>query len=257
MRILLAALLVLAVAGCGRGTGGPAADDRALPTGRTFLSDAVKGHTLVKGSQIRVSFTKDEVRVHAGCNHLMGTARLDGEKLIVTGLGSTEMACDKDLMAQDEWLGRFLTAKPAWRLDGDTLVLTSENTEIRMVDEKVAKPDKPLQGTKWVLDTIIDDTVASSVPAGVTAWITFGKDGVAGGSTGCNSFGSAGDNYQADTETITFGDLVMTKRMCGEAAASVEQAVRDVLRGKVDYTIDGDVLTLTAKAGKALQFRAG
>jgi len=255
MRILLAALLVLTVAGCGKGTGSPAGGDK-LPTDRTFLSEIVKGHTLVKGSQLRMSFTEHQIRANAGCNHLNGTARLDGGHLVVTNLGGTEMACEKGLMAQEKWLSTFLLARPTWRLDGDTLVLTSKNTEIRLVDEQVAKPAKPLKGTTWVLDTLIDEKTASSVPAGVKATLTLGKDGVAGGSTGCNIFGGAGDNYQADATSITFGDLVTTKRACGDAEMSVEQVVLDVLRGKVDYTIDGDTLMVTAKSGKALRYRA-
>jgi heat shock protein HslJ len=33
------------------------------------------------------------------------------------------MACEDDLMAQDDWLATFLAFEPALRLDGSTLVL--------------------------------------------------------------------------------------------------------------------------------------
>ena len=39
-------------------------------------------------------------------------------------MGSTEMACEPPLMAQDQWLSNFLTSGPTYTLDGDTLTLT-------------------------------------------------------------------------------------------------------------------------------------
>jgi heat shock protein HslJ len=256
---LLAALVVLTVAGCGKGTGTSAGDAGKLPNGRTFLSKTVTGHTLVKDSRIRLSFAKNEIEAYAGCNHLSGPARLDGGHLTLESERSmqTQIGCPESLQAQDEWLFDFLTGRPAWRLDGDRLVLTRGNTRIELMDETVANPAEPLQGTKWVLDTIINDTVASSVPNGVTAWIKLGKDGLATGNAGCNDFGGEpSGNYRADDTTISFGDLIATRMACDKDRTAVENAMFGVLRGKVTYAIEGDTLTLTATSGKALRFHA-
>ncbi len=90
--------------------------------GRTFLSTKVDGPALVAGSVVRVTFRDGGVAVHAGCNSMSGSYRIDGDRLVVGQLATTEMACEPDLMAQDQWVAGLLNGATI-ALDGNTLTL--------------------------------------------------------------------------------------------------------------------------------------
>ena len=246
--------LVLAVAGCG-GRGTPAGGDSPL-RGRTFLSTAVteggKPYQLAEKSRVRLLFTDDgRLIADAGCNSMQGPVNLGGNRIEVSDLAMTGIGGPAGLQEQDTWLGRFLSAKPTWKLDGSTLVVTSSTTEVTLADRKVAEPDLPLQGTRWTVDTIVDGEVASSTPATARASLVFDKDSVAV-SAGCNS-GSG--SYQLSGNTIRIGDIATTRKACEPEIMSLESAVLAALKGDVSYEIDSDRLILKQANGKGLQLR--
>lgn len=112
--------MVVGLSACADGTAAGGADLE----GRTFVSTDVAGHELVPGSEVQVIFQTDRISVQAGCNTLNGGATWEGDVLVVAvPMAETMMACDDDLMRQDDWLVAFLTSKPALSLDGSTLVL--------------------------------------------------------------------------------------------------------------------------------------
>lgn len=253
-------LVLAAMGGCGRSDGqGGAPTGAELPEGREFLSTEVleggKPKELADGSRIRLAFDDGELRAQAGCNHLMGNARLADGRLVVDGMGGTEMGCPEELMKQDEWLTAFLTSRPQWNLEGDDLTLTGKDTEIRLMDRRVADPDKPLRGTKWTLDTIIDGETASSLPASLRKkpLLTLGE-GDAAGYDGCNSFSARATVSGA---TLKLSQVVSTLRACHGERQDVTSHVLDVLTASaVKYEIEAGRLTLTAPNGKGLGFSA-
>ena len=56
--------------------------------------------------------------------------------------------------------------------------------------------------------------------------------------------------------TLTFGPLGLTRMACGDDATAVEATVTSVIDGKVDYSINGDILTVS-KDAQGLEYRAG
>jgi heat shock protein HslJ len=255
--ITLTTVLVLGVlTGCGRGTA-PGGGSDGLPEGRTFLSTAVTGHDLVPGTRITIGFKDGQLTAHAGCNHLFGTAHVTDGQLVVNNIGGTEMACERKLTLQEEWFLGFLRAGPQWQLRDDELTLTGGGSKIRLMDRRVAQPDKPLVGPRWTLDSLLRAEAASSVPSGVQAWITFGKDGVATGNAGCNQFGGGPEgNYSVSGDTLRFHDIAVTRMACGGDKDEVEREVLEVLSDTVSYRIAGNALTITHPSGKGLRLRA-
>lgn len=257
---LILALLALAVAGgCGQQPsqpGAPKTDAEELPAGRAYVSTKVtedgKHRELASGSTIRLEFSKIAITANAGCNQLMGKASLDAGRLTVDNLGGTEMGCEKPLMDQDEWLSEFLTSSPVWKLDGETLVLSDGTTKIELREEKLTA--KPLHGTTWALDTLIEGETASSIPQGVKATLKLGEDGKLSGNAGCNGFGGG---FTAKAGKLTVSNLGVTRMACGGDKDIVEKAVLAVLDGTVAYQIKGETLTLTHPSGKGLRFTAG
>jgi heat shock protein HslJ len=245
---------VMVMMGYGRGD---QSGEAGSPWGRTFLSATVTENgqvrPLVPGTRLRLTFQDGDVRANAGCNLLTGRASLDGGRLAVDRFATTEMACDAPLQEQDAWLARFLNAGPTWRLDGDDLVLSTGDTEIRLTDRTIADPDRPLRGTRWVVDSIVDYESAASVPAGAEAYLTFRDGDRVEGFTGCNQFG--GTAAERDGQ-ITFSDIMSTRMACDDGARRLESAVLAVLEGPVSTHVDADLLTLTRPDGRGVRLRA-
>lgn len=257
----LAGLIILLLAACGDPATTARADQGSNdPWGRDFLSTAVteKGQSrpLVGETRIRLSFTDDgRLVANAGCNTMSGQAEVRDGTLVVADLATTEMGCDPDRHAQDEWLAGFLTSRPKLARSGSELTLSSDSTEIRLQDREVADPDRALRGTRWVVDTVIDGDAASSVPEGADAHIILGEENGFGGSTGCNQMGGTAV-VDEGAGTVAFSDVVATKMACEEDRMALETAVLSVLDGEVTYKIKADRITLSHPSGKGLGLRA-
>jgi heat shock protein HslJ len=237
-------------ASAGAGSGGPPATTEAL-SGRTFLSTAIEGADLAEGSQVRLTFEATRIGASAGCNQMSGEYEVADGALKVGMLAMTETACEEPLMSQDSWLSGFLDGSSA-TLDDTTLTLTKDGTSLTLQDESVLNPDKPLEGTRWVVTSVIANDAVSSVPESAQASLVFDATSVAV-ETGCNS-GSGG--YEANDGLITFGPIATTLKMCvDESIGALEQSVLGVLQGEVVSEIDGNTLTLT-KDGTGLVLTA-
>ena len=125
-------LAVTALLGAGLVLGGCGSESVDL-AGRSFTSTEVRGHDLVEGSKVALSFEDGRISANAGCNTRNGAATWDGDTPQVAGpLAMTMMACDEALMDQDQWLSEFLTSSPALAVDGETLTLGDDTTGITL-----------------------------------------------------------------------------------------------------------------------------
>jgi heat shock protein HslJ len=257
-------MIVVAVAllagSCGRGDGGGAStsSDREL-TGRTFLSESVTEHgrarELVDSTRIFLDFTTDgQISANAGCNHLFGEVSIDDDRLEVGLMGGTEMGCDPALHAQDEWLMAFLQNSPAWSLDGDRLTLTTADTEIVLLNREVADPDRPLEGTRWLVDTVISGEAASSMWAGTegSAWLLIeGEQFTA--SSGCRDFEGG---VERGDEFLQFTDTVQTDPACPAELREVDEAMQAIFAAEAEYVVEAARLTLAGPDGVGLGLHA-
>ena len=228
-RTIITLLLLVLTAGCGRGTVAQSGAAGAEPWGRTFLSTSVtengQPRPLVEGTRISLRFSDDhQLGAQAGCNSMGGPASIEAGRLVVGDLATTEMGCDPPRHAQDEWLARFLAGRPTADVTAETLTLENDTTRIVLTDRKVADPDRPLQGTKWVVDTIVEGETASSVPAGAEAHLIFDDSDRFGGNAGCNGMGGNAVVHD-DSSTIAFSEVITTKMACEDDRMRLERAV--------------------------------
>ena len=236
--VALAATALLLVACTSGGT--PSAAPVSI-AGRTFLSTEVQGHGLVAGTRVRLSFVAGQVGINAGCNSMSGAYRIADGRLVTTNMASTEMGCAAPLMDQDRWIGAFMGGAML-TVAGDTLTLKNGDIAMTLKDSAVADPERPLEGTRWVVDGIVAGDTVSTVPQGVTATITIAK-GRIDVETGCNSGGGAAEIKDGH---LAIGPIVLTKMACAGGTVALERAVTGVLSGDVAYTIQAGGLTLTA-----------
>lgn len=257
LAILTAPLIaVVALAACGGAPAAPSTSpdpSTAPPAGldvRTFLSTASTGHVLVAGSQVRITFQGGSVSISAGCNSMSGAYQVVDGRLQTGQMAMTEMGCAEPLMAQDTWIASFVGGAGI-RLDGDTLTLGKDGQTITLVDRVVADPDRPLLGTRWVVDGIVSGGSVGSVPQGVTAALTF-SDGRVDVEAGCNR---GTGNVEIGPAAITFGLIALTKMACVGTVMLVEDAVMAALSGEVAFAIEAGTLMLEA-GGRGLVLRA-
>lgn len=102
----------------------------------TEITAGGTAYDLVEGTEVTLEFEESNVTATAGCNTILGTFQVDGSTLSYAGSGTTEMGCDPALHAQDTRLLEFLESQPevAVGADDDTVVLTSGETEMTLVD---------------------------------------------------------------------------------------------------------------------------
>jgi heat shock protein HslJ len=189
---------------------------------------------------------------NAGCNSIAGTYAIDGGRLAFDSAGMTEMGCDAERHAQDDWLAAFLASKPAVSLVDSDLTLDNGAISIRLLDREVADPDLNIVGPTWTVETIIAGDAASSVPDGATATIVFKADGSFDIDAGCNR-GSG--RWALEGSGIAISAVGLTKMACDKVRGELEAAVLRVIgTGTLLADIEADVLTLS-RDGWGLQLR--
>jgi heat shock protein HslJ len=257
LALLLLPVAALTFAACGddgptpaAGAGGTLPEAVLDLEGRSFVSDGI-ADSPAPTQAVEISFLDGRVAARGGCNSMSGGYELDGATLVVGPMAMTQMACAPELMDLDTWLAALLGSSPTLTLDGDSLTIANDTTSVALVDRQVARPDLPLEDTRWVVDGVVANDAVTSYAA--TASLTITGDRVAV-EAGCNR--GAGTVTVGDG-TLTFGPLALTKMMCDETTMQLEAAVTGVLAGEVSYEIDSDQLVLTnAATGTGLRLRA-
>jgi heat shock protein HslJ len=75
--------------------------------------------------------TEGNIAGDASCNRFGGSCKIEGDKIEVGPLRSTRRACEPDIMQQEHKFLALLGAVTGWAMDGEELVLTAPDGEIR------------------------------------------------------------------------------------------------------------------------------
>jgi heat shock protein HslJ len=258
MKLILAAAMLLVLTACGTeagpaGPGDPSPSVGSGPVGEYVVTAAtVSGapRPFSKGSEVRLTFRDGKLGITGGCNHLFGDYSVDGETLTVGQIGGTEMACDPALMDQDSWLAEFFSGEVT--IGRDPLTLTSGATVLTLAPRADVHPDKPLLGTAWTLDGLIEGDSVSSIPAGPPVVLTLDK-GSASVAGLCNGFGA---DVAVTGKEIAWEPGMRTLMACADdARMQLDNDVSAILTGTTSYSIKENQLTV-AKGEQGLTFRA-
>lgn len=257
LAILTAALLVAcagpvstaAPSGSASASSPPSVAGGPMIGNRTFVSTGTTGHALVAGTTVTLTFNDGQLGASAGCNSMSGAYVIVGDALRIDRMGSTEMGCTADRVAQDQWLAAFLPGALV-DLRGAGMTLTKGGVVLTLVDRQTT--NLPLEGTFWTVEAIVSGDVVASVPPGVEATLMIlGRK--ASISTGCN-LGTVAVTVTGGK--IGFSPISMTARGCDAAAALVEQAILAVFEGIQPYKIDGTSLTIGGPGGREIILKA-
>jgi heat shock protein HslJ len=235
---------------------GNVGDGRGPLVGRTFLSQSVtvagEPRPLIAGTQMRLTFEGDaRVSASAGCNRRGGRVVIERDRIVISDSFTTLAGCDAQRTEQDRWLSTVFAADPWYVLEGPLLRLTFDDTTIELLDSEIADPDRPLLGTRWRLEAMIN--MSTRLMQGAVATIVFEGGRVDVAIEGCNE--STAHTTITGAE-IQVDPLVSSDRTCPRAEATAQASIAAVLDGRIRYSIDAATLRLTHPSGRELLLRA-
>lgn len=265
MAVLVAAMVM--AGGCAAGSS-VTTGDSVLPSSGDFVSAPSSGFDLVAGTQVRLGLSGGNLSASAGCNSLGARYRVDEGVLVIDDLMTTAMGCSGELMAQDERLAALLSDRPVVTGSPDGFTLTGgDGTTLVMVDRSVSEPDRSLEGTVWVLDSVVSGDTAMGSAGFDSVRLTL-ADGMMSVTTACSS-GFARYTMN-DDGTLAFDPLALTATVdsgspgspggpgdpggpgcSGSEVAEAETALAQLTGGPVTVSVTGSQLTLAGK-GTAL-----
>jgi heat shock protein HslJ len=241
----LLVILALALTGC--------SDEPAVPLETTFwvCTQVADGDgelaDVIADSHVDMHLQSGQASGSSGCNRYNGSYSVEGDSISLGPLMSTLMACDEDLMDQEQAFMRALESASTYSIEGETLELTSEDGEVLAVFDA---DTTSLAGDEWSCTGYNNgEQAVVSVLEGTSITLGFTEDGTAKGSSGCNT-------YSAPYETgggaqMTFGQATVTEIACPEPEGVMEQEARylEALSTVATYELRGDQLTLRRDDG--------
>jgi heat shock protein HslJ len=220
-----------------------------------YLDEAGTLVGVLPGTQITVEFRAGQVAGSAGCNRYFGSYQLDANNLTLGPLGTTMMVCETDVGGQERLYLAALEKVASYRIVDGLLELVDAGGNTVLTFGKVVHA--PLTGTTWKLTSYHDGKSALvSVLAGSEVNALFAEDGKLGGSAGCNNYTTG---YEIDGQSLSFGPVATTRKMCAEPEGIMEQesAYLAALERVTAYRIQGDSLELLdAEGGRVATFDA-
>ena len=185
-----------------------------------------------------------------GCNRYHGGYQAADDRVSVSSLAMTMMACGPAETAVERAFTTALEAAATYAIDGDTLELSGADGRVSLRFRAAQPPN--LIGTHW-LATMINNGRGGvvSLMDGTEVDAIFGADGQVAGSGGCNRYSGPYTRGGAD---LTIGTLAATMRMCvtPDGVSEQEASYFAALARVATWSFQDDRLQLRAADG-ALQ----
>ena len=215
------------------------------------------------GTNISAVFTPDgKITGESGCNDYSALYSLHGGTLGISLVKSTKMACETDIMQQENQYLALLPGVNTYEINGDQMVLYTA------LGQKILQYKKGQAGTisvaptstpalfprtlvgSWALKSYTDGkggsvTVLPDAP--VTA--KFLADGGLSGAMGCNQYTTT---YSVSGESISISEAASTRMACEPDVMGQETAYLALLPKAGKYVIFGDSMTLYDSRGVVL-----
>jgi heat shock protein HslJ len=224
----------------------PPAPDTPPLDGTAWVLAALPGAELAPGAPATLRFEDGRAAGSDGCNRYTVGYTAQGDAIAFPGsAATTRMACPPDVTRQSDAFLAALAGARRYRVEGGRLQLLSADGSLRAA---LAPQPQTLAGTSWSATAIHNGKGAvASLVAGSAVTLTFGADGQASGSAGCNRYMA---RYQAEGSSLRFQPAAATRRMCpGEALMEQERAFLKALESVATARIEGQRLELRTAGG--------
>jgi heat shock protein HslJ len=187
-------------------------------------------------------FKEQTVGGSTGCNRFTASYTVDGDRLELGRIATTQMACPPPADAVERAYLAALARVARWRADGSELVLLDDD-EAELLRYRAATPIGEWEATAF----LTGNAVASPLP-GTTITATFAEGGELSGSSGCNRYTAT---FTTDGGRIEISPPASSRKLCSEPTGVMEQeaAYLAALPSAVEYRVDGDSLALLTADG--------
>jgi heat shock protein HslJ len=109
--------------------------------GSTWQVTTLAGQTPLADHPVTFEFdTEGNIAGDGSCNRFGGSCKIEGDKIEIGPLRSTRRACEPDIMQQEHKFLALLGAVTGWSMDGEELVLTAPDGEIRARQRAAQEP---------------------------------------------------------------------------------------------------------------------
>lgn len=193
---------------------------------------------------VTLRFESGRLSGFSGCNSFSGSYRLDGDRLNIGPVASTQMACPEPGASVEQAFHAGLAGTLLYQIEGEALSLTSDSgATLRFQQE----PPPRLAGINWKVTNFNNDRHAVVGVLGESTLTASFEDGRVSGSAGCNTFQGA---YATEGSQIKVGPLATTRRACDEALMTQEREFLAALASAVTWSIDGNMLDMHRADGE-------
>ncbi len=219
--------------------------------------------SVLSGSNITAAFTPDgKINGSSGCNGYSAFYSLNGQTLGISQVKSTKMACDPEIMQQENQYLALMQKVNTYEMNGDQMVLYTVLGQKILQYKKgqagmITAPPKSTPSTSprtlvgsWVLKSYTDGK-GGSIPVMAAAPVTakFMGDGSLSGSSGCNQYSTT---YSLSGESISISQAATTRMACEPLVMVQETAYLTLLPKAGKFVIFGDSMTLYDSTGVVL-----
>jgi heat shock protein HslJ len=249
VRLLAAVLLAslgLVAAGCGSdatsGAGSTSAATTASPEDVAWVLTSGLDVAGWEDTPPTVTFSNGVAGGFSGCNRYTGHYVLDGSKVTITEVGSTQIACDSPRGDVERAYTDAFAKVRTWSLDGDALVLGDDGGK-ELLRFEAASP----RGS-WTATSVRLPGSVSSIVEGTEITAVFGADGTVTGSAGCNTYTAT---YSQAGNRTTISAPASTRKACSdpEGVVAQEAAYLAALPTTGRFEVAGGGLTLLRPDG--------
>lgn len=224
----------------------PSASEPKALEGTAWVLASLPGRTLVRGEPATLRFESGNAQGSDGCNRYGVPVTVKGSSIEISARGvSTRMACAPEVMAQADAFMAALGSAKTYRVAGERLELLAGDGSPLAV---FAPQSQALAGTAWRVTGINNGKQAVvSVLGDSTVTMTFGAEGQANGSAGCNRYTA---RYEADGSRLRFQAPATTRMMCAnEELMQQEQAFLKALESVATLRREANRIELRDSSG--------
>jgi len=249
--------------GCCRIAEAPAADVPAVPapTAAPRAPAAIEGPlwrlTRLAGEENQtalaglanpptVRFDAGHLQGFDGCNQLVGSYTIDGDRVDLSALAGTMMACPRPVMVVETAFKKALTGALRFTVADGQMTLTRESaTEPALVFE--AAPPPRIEGVTWKVTGYNNGRQAVVSPLiGTTLTVSF-ADGSVTGNAGCNTFRAP---YTREENRLTIGPVAATRKVCKKNVMEQEREFLAAIESTTTWAVDRNMLDLHRADGE-------
>ncbi len=214
--------------------------------GKWYISNAYGTSTANGMETAYISFGEGgEMNGNASINNFFGSYSQDGDELILTNIGLTQMM-GPNIEIEDAVV-RAINNLKTISVSGDTaLVMDGKGETIMTLVREIgmAEAEPVSLSGRWNIAEAYGNSTASAAD---TAYIEFTEQGVSG-CTGANNFMG---NYSNEGTSLTFADINSTKMGAGPYRET-EQSVLNALDAAQSVKISGDTAIVTDGEGNVV-----